>query len=544
MMTSLQRIILLIFSSCLVCAVLAGQTKNVSLRTVPNYNQWGWNAIVMQNGFVTLATVPSIGGRVMQYDLGDLPSVFVNSSELGKTYSPAQNSQWHNFGGFKTWPAPQSQWNAGGWPPPPTLDFGAYTVLDTVRTDDSAQVEVSSPVEKWIAPGIMVVRKATMYPGTSHVKMDETFTNQGTQDEHWSIWGVTQSPVNHPGRMDYQNYWAYFPINVRSLFGQSGVSPQGRSQAWKGEVAPGVYGVQFSPDNQKIYADPQVGWIAYANISDTVVFARTFDVFEGAQYPENGCRVTVYVSGPNPLYMEVETKSPMINLAANGGTYTFTEHWWAARVRAPIVFVNAIGAVAGRLAYNSATHLLSGTYGVFHEGAATVALMDSSGQVLAEGVHHQVSPLVEFAFTETLVFPNDTRRVELRVRNALGELVGVLDSATVPLLLTAIRSETHAFPSQSCLVANYPNPFNPSTTIGFTVSLNASVSLKVFDLLGREIAVLTDRFMVPGNYEVRFDGAHLASGVYVYRLSVVPTEWRGIIPTGPSTESKTMLLVK
>ena len=104
---------------CFVATLLHAQTMSVSLQTVSNYKQWGWNAIVMQNDFITIATVPAIGGRVMQYDLGSLPSIFVNQAELGKNYTPTQNSQWHNFGGYKTWPAPQSQWNAGGWPPPP-----------------------------------------------------------------------------------------------------------------------------------------------------------------------------------------------------------------------------------------------------------------------------------------------------------------------------------------------------------------------------------------------------------------------------------------
>jgi len=64
----------------------------------------------------------------------------------------------------------------------------------------------------------------------------------------------------------------------------------------------------------------------------------------------------------------------------------------------------------------------------------------------------------------------------------------------------------------------YPNPFNPSTTISFTLDESSDVTLKVFDLLGREIAVLVNGRMEVGKYSVRFDAVSLSSGVYIYQL--------------------------
>jgi hypothetical protein len=79
-----------------------------------------------------------------------------------------------------------------------------------------------------------------------------------------------------------------------------------------------------------------------------------------------------------------------------------------------------------------------------------------------------------------------------------------------------------AVPGESMLGQNYPNPFNPGTRIGFRVPGMGSgwVRLVVYDLLGREVAVLVDEPHSPGNYEVRFDGSGRASGVYIYRLTV------------------------
>jgi hypothetical protein len=87
--------------------------------------------------------------------------------------------------------------------------------------------------------------------------------------------------------------------------------------------------------------------------------------------------------------------------------------------------------------------------------------------------------------------------------------------------------ETPAVPVSFGLAQNYPNPFNPLTIIKYTVGGNrgqgiglSRVSLVVYDILGREVAVLVNENKAPGSYEVSFDGSGLASGVYFYRLTV------------------------
>lgn len=71
---------------------------------------------------------------------------------------------------------------------------------------------------------------------------------------------------------------------------------------------------------------------------------------------------------------------------------------------------------------------------------------------------------------------------------------------------------------QFMLFQNYPNPFNPSTSIGFNLSDAGHVKLTVFDLLGREIAVLVDETISTGYHSIQFDASSLPSGVYMYRL--------------------------
>ena len=75
-------------------------------------------------------------------------------------------------------------------------------------------------------------------------------------------------------------------------------------------------------------------------------------------------------------------------------------------------------------------------------------------------------------------------------------------------------------PSKCLLAQNYPNPFNPTTTIRYELPRSSEVRLTVYDLLGREVAVLLNELRDAGVHEATFDGSSLASGVYVSRLTV------------------------
>jgi hypothetical protein len=101
-----------------------------------------------------------------------------------------------------------------------------------------------------------------------------------------------------------------------------------------------------------------------------------------------------------------------------------------------------------------------------------------------------------------------------------------------PLVVTGVE-EKPGLPLTTKLEGNYPNPFNPTTVVSYQLSAVSNVRLSVYDLLGREVAVLVNEQKAPGNYEARFDAAGISSGVYFVKLAA-----------GSYVETRKMMLMR
>jgi endo-1,4-beta-xylanase len=85
--------------------------------------------------------------------------------------------------------------------------------------------------------------------------------------------------------------------------------------------------------------------------------------------------------------------------------------------------------------------------------------------------------------------------------------------------VTGVEDEENTIPKKFELSQNYPNPFNPSTIITYQLPVTSNMSLKVYNLLGQEVATLFEGIRQPGNYMATFDGRGLSGGVYLYRMT-------------------------
>jgi hypothetical protein len=87
-----------------------------------------------------------------------------------------------------------------------------------------------------------------------------------------------------------------------------------------------------------------------------------------------------------------------------------------------------------------------------------------------------------------------------------------------PEISPIVQDKLAAFPSSNSLFQNYPNPFNPITTIEFDLPKSSELTLKIFNILGEEVATLLSASLLSGSHSVQWDASNLASAVYLYRL--------------------------
>ncbi len=161
---------------------------------------------------------------------------------------------------------------------------------------------------------------------------------------------------------------------------------------------------------------------------------------------------------------------------------------------------------------------------------ANDVIMTLSGGAQASNIFFQVSGAITFGtnaqmqgnyLTATAVnFGTGTSLLGRAL--AQTEVVLNMNAITRPTLTTSIDSDNQSA-TKIELSQNYPNPFNPSTVIGFTIGTqdlaSVQVRLAVYDLLGREVAVLVNGVMSAGTHSVSFDASNLTSGMYIYQLT-------------------------
>ncbi|MGE5400832.1 MAG: T9SS type A sorting domain-containing protein [Ignavibacteriales bacterium] len=120
-------------------------------------------------------------------------------------------------------------------------------------------------------------------------------------------------------------------------------------------------------------------------------------------------------------------------------------------------------------------------------------------------------------------YSNPPKALGDAIRNAIPNTAGLFwvdftITDVFPLSITGMGSEHAGAPGEYELSQNYPNPFNPSTTIEYSISESGPVTLRIYDVLGKEITTLVNEVMPAGKHSVVFNSSTLPSGVYMYRI--------------------------
>ncbi|MBS1492212.1 MAG: S8 family peptidase [Bacteroidetes bacterium] len=133
--------------------------------------------------------------------------------------------------------------------------------------------------------------------------------------------------------------------------------------------------------------------------------------------------------------------------------------------------------------------------------------------------------------TKIIAMPTGTNKVRFTAKSAYGNNL-YIDNITAGLI-TGVGNQLTLAPDKYELAQNYPNPFNPTTKINFSIPKQGFVTLRIYDVVGKEVAKLVSEIKTPGVYSVDFNASALASGIYFYRLESLDF-----------IETKRMMLIK
>lgn len=197
----------------------------------------------------------------------------------------------------------------------------------------------------------------------------------------------------------------------------------------------------------------------------------------------------------------------------------------------------------GNITSNRSMSGYNGHPGVFNDGPIPIEMGDTLSFYVSGMSQDMTIPEIEVSdMPSTASFDPETRK-----------FYWIVDEENpAPMMYKAIRGEKYvtaeveflteeftvsaeeeSSPEQFELMQNYPNPFNPSTNISFRIPSSGEVSLRVYNLLGQEVATLVNGRMNSGMHSVKFDASKLASGVYIYRIEA-----------GNFSQTKKMMLIK
>ncbi len=267
----------------------------VDIRRV-SYKGWD-DCIQLDNGKVTAILVPQTG-RIASFARSSGSNVFWENPQLLGTLPDSQPVEWKNFGGDKSWPAPQSQWpkfKQADWPPPIAFDQMPVSV-----TEEKDSVTTVSAVDKEF--GLQIKRNIKLEPGLPTMTVTTSFEKVSGEPVRVGVWSIAQ--VNEPALVAV-------PLAKPSMMA-GGFTLQMGSGAPSQRLDDGLLSLVRDPSQEhKVGADSHsLIWIG-----EDSVLHMSAPRTEG-EYPDGGSSVELYTSALFP-YVELELLGPMQTIACN-----------------------------------------------------------------------------------------------------------------------------------------------------------------------------------------------------------------------------------
>ena len=266
----------------------------------------GWqDSYVLNNGIVEVVIIPAIG-RIMEFHfIGKAGPFWANAAMSGKNPDP-KSSEWGNFGGDKTWPAPQAEWGkitGRQWPPPPAFDS-----MPVKASIVGHAVELVSPVDA--AYGIRTRRRISLDPRAAVMRVTTRYEKVQGEPRKVGVWTITQTNE---------------PVEVFIRLPQNSINKEGYVRMEKGDL-PANLKVEDSQNGagrvvsltrdadkaSKIGADG--GTLLWVGEDDILRMDSPRVKELESQYPDQGSSAEIYTS-PNPLqYVELEMLGPLVEM--------------------------------------------------------------------------------------------------------------------------------------------------------------------------------------------------------------------------------------
>ncbi len=414
-----------------------------------------WKAHVLKNDLVQLHVVPDIGGRVIQYALGEKEFFWVNPSLTGKS-SPDNGLDpeggWMNYGGDKLWPAPQGWDNDRQWPGPPDaiLDGQPYRAE---TKPGSAEIRLTSRDDP--RSGIRFSRGIRLHPRSTRVSIEASMTNIDDKPRRWGIWAHTQLDAGLPDSDDCNRLMrAWCPINPRSHFdrGYQVIFGKKDNPSFWHDAERGLMKVSYRYKVGKIGLDSHAGWVATVDGRKGDVFVQRFEFHPEEEYPD-GASVEFWHNGvgrihaynkwmemadsrdENPYVFESEVLSPFARLQP-GESYTWSYDWYACRIGGdfPVVDCSEAGVVSEPLVCrrDGDRVRLRGRFGVFHLGRLVLKAYNAKAEVVtSEILDSNVTPLKPVVLDLALELPTAASSVALILQDAGGRRIGEVSRRTL-----------------------------------------------------------------------------------------------------------------